>query len=222
MRRGVRTGRLLALTIIPMGGLAGGTVLAQSTVPGADGSPFVVSQLSVDALRPDAGQRFRAETTAEPGLPRATFRLLPLAGALSLGARYRINEQWGVAGQYLRSSGQLNPGFDGPPRITGGEGFSLGLERGENWLRGDRLTLTVSQPHRLSFGPVAPDSLADLPDYGQSNLRGQREFSTELRYFTPLWRGTGVGLSLINRARPNHDSSAADERIMMMRFSTQF
>jgi hypothetical protein len=96
-------------------------------------------------------------------------------------------------------------------------------------LRGDRLSLVVSQPSRFpggvtmgsGSGGVDFGGLA-IADYGMGLRTGAREVRAELQYFAPLTRSSSLGLSLINRMRPNSDGLAPDERIMMMRFSTQF
>jgi hypothetical protein len=142
---------------------------------------------------------------------------------LALRANYPIGENWEIAGEYQPRRSFATRPIDGPPRVVPGrdDSMTLGLARRETLLRGDRLSLVVSQPSRL-YGGVTSTAGLDITDYGQGLRAGAREVMTELQYFAPVTRSSGLGLSLINRMRPNSDALAPDERIMMMRFSTRF
>ena len=147
---------------------------------------------------------------------------------LSLRADYRLGSAWELAGEYQPRRGFTTQALDGAPRIipSRDDTMTLGVARRETWLRGDRLSLTVSQPSRLAGGPLGLADIGssgrDIPDYGFGLRGGAREVMTELQYFAPVTRSSGLGFSLINRVRPNSDTLAPDERIMMMRFTTRF
>lgn len=195
---------------------------------------FEVAQLTVGPAGSGIGLRNdnRIEPFAATGLRArfgtngdASFGLVPRRSALALQADFRFGTNWGVAGRFASTGGLFAAPLDGPPRLGAGrgDGFALGLTKGETWLQGDRISLTVSQPTRFSGGPLGTDSVREVPDYGGLGFRsGAREVMTELNYFAPLSKSMGLGLSLINRMRPNSDGQAPDERIMMMRFSTRF
>lgn len=142
---------------------------------------------------------------------------------LALRADYALGANWEFAGEYQARRSFATRPLEGAPRLTPqrDDSMTLGLARRETWLRGDRLSLAVSQPSRL-YGGVTSSVGLEVPDYGQGLRAGAREVMTELQYFAPVTRSSGLGLSLINRMRPNSDALAPDERIMMMRFSTWF
>jgi hypothetical protein len=105
------------------------------------------------------------------------------------------------------------------------QGLSLGLEKSETWRRGDRLALSLAQPDRARAGTreSGPDGL-DAVDLERANTfkLPTREWTTTLNYFAPLSQYSGLGLTLINRARLATDTNLSDERIMSIRFSTRF
>lgn len=198
-------------------------------------APIQLAELTADAARWDAGAGFRASdrlpdsTTPRVGArvgtkTTATLGLVPRSSALELRADYRFATHWGIGGRYLGRP-PLAAQADGQPRLGAGrdDAIALGITKSETWFSGDRWSLTVSQPMRFGGGPLATDSFAEVPDYGGLGFKsGAREVRTELEYFTPISKSMGLGLSLINRMRPNSDAQAPDDRIMMMRFSTRF
>ncbi len=140
----------------------------------------------------------------------------PGGRALSFEAAYPLMGDWRVAGFYLgdvsRFGAASNPGL-GLPVTRAADSLGLGVERSAAWLSGDRLFLGVS--HQLeSTDP------ARLIGMRPSGLRAQgRDLTTELRYLAPILKSSQVGLSLVNRAGL---FEAVDERIITIRFATQF
>jgi hypothetical protein len=210
-------------------------VAAAGTAIGAE--PLLLSQLSPEQVRPNAGAGFRSNEAAMPDPRPINFRVSskttaslgfrPNYNALSFDAAHRFSENWGISGQYLGSRGLLSQPGDVSARFAGprASGVALGLVKTETLLRGDRLSFTVSQPPGFTTGPLGFDTPIDSAGSLSSGLQprnGAREVRTELRYDAQIFKSSGLGLSLINRVRPNDANLAPDERIMMMRFTTQF
>ena len=152
------------------------------------------------------------------------------ATSIGLTGAYRIAANWDVTGAYSSAFTEATPAAgDGLQRraLTRTRTLSLGLAKSETWLRGDRLALSLGQPTRLQGDDRdAPLERIDALESDQAHrvgLRpGTREWLTELNYFAPLSKRTGLGLSLVNRSRLAADVNGPDERIMSIRFSTRF
>lgn len=231
---------LIGLTLLATASAVG---TAHAAGPNTSAEPLLLSQLSPDAGRRGAGIGFRQTELGNPlGNPlgnatvapidfrfgnntTASLGFRPTINAITLNAAHQFTDSWGVSGQFLGSRGLLAQPWDGPVRsaTARGDGFALGLVKTETWLRGDRLSLTVSQPPGFTTGPLGFDAPLNSASSGLLAPRnGAREVRTELRYDTQIFKSSGLGLSLINRVRPNDANLAPDERIMMMRFTTQF
>jgi hypothetical protein len=171
------------------------------------------------------------ETMSAAQRPGSGFVVRDTA-ALALSGTYRFAESWGIAGRYAASY------MDGSARSAEGVGqrlgssrsdiVSLGLTKSETLFRGDRLSLSLGQSFRSSSmragdGPFALADHEAATRFEQFGFRPSvREVITELNYFTPINKRSGLGLSLMNRNRPNQDPGVPDERVMSIRFSTQF
>ena len=157
---------------------------------------------------------------------RPSLQADSVTNQLGLRVEVPIYRSWGFIGQYgrtapLASESGAAPTLQGLSNAPGGR--SLGLAKSETWLRGDRLSLTVAQPGAGTLGPLGFYAPADARNFAVNSLGSSgRELVTELQYFAPITRSSGLGFSLINRARANNNERAPDERIMMMRFSSEF
>ncbi|MFN0302888.1 MAG: hypothetical protein ACKVQU_21340 [Burkholderiales bacterium] len=165
----------------------------------------------------------RDETLRGPGMSVDTTSMV-LTGA------YRFAANWDITGGYAATIGESTQRtFDGVLRrpLFRTHTLSLGLGKNETWLRGDRLALSLGHPDRTLIGAgEIPLEIADHIGFDGSYRvpprTGMRELLTELNYFAPFTRYTGLGLSLVNRSRLTAESNLSDERIMSIRFSTRF
>lgn len=110
------------------------------------------------------------------------------------------------------------------------EAFALGLVQADAMRKGDRLSLTLSQPLRASSGtmrfdlPVGNDAEGQM-QYGAHALdlkTSGRELRTELNYVTPLGREQELGVSLAHRNQPDHDARAPDDNMIALRWRMRF
>ena len=82
----------------------------------------------------------------------------------------------------------------------------------------------------MSSGSLTLDMPTDVDALGNVLRTAQRvdlratarERLTDLTYFRPLDRSTGISLSLMYRLHPNHDALAPPERIAAVRLSKAF
>lgn len=150
--------------------------------------------------------------------------------SMALTGAYRFAANWDITGGYAGMFAETTQRtFDGILRrpLVRTQTLSLGLGKSETWLRGDRLALSLAHPDRAPAGvSEIPFEIADHVGFDGSyrvpTRAGTRELLTELNYFAPLTRNTGLGLSLVNRSRLTAESNLSDERIMSIRFSTRF
>ncbi len=150
--------------------------------------------------------------------------------SMALTGAYRFAANWDITGGYAGMVGESTQRtFDGVLRrpLFRTQTLSLGLGKSETWLRGDRLAVSLAHPDRaLTWAGEIPLEIADHVGFDGSYRvparSGMRELLTELNYFAPLTRNTGLGLSLVNRSRLTAESNLSDERIMSIRFSTRF
>jgi hypothetical protein len=167
--------------------------------------------LSVDQLG-------RRATGADPNRTEAT--------SMRLQASYLLGHDWGFTSQYEAGavSDRLSTLQTANPRW---ESLGVGVFRTGNLLRGDRLSLTVSSPVRTGMGDLLSDrggSSVSLGGDAFMGLRagGNREYATELSYFTPLSRDIGLGFAVSQRSNLMRDYGTSEERMMSIRFSSQF
>ena len=228
---------------------AGAAVLIASGPAAADltlrsGAPVAESRCSpssslaapcdVSARRDGIGLSVRPLGSLRANSARSETPFRPTRGnALSLEAAYPVIGSWGLTGYVTGSAASGFGELDGSPLIGTGalrarESFGLGVVKSATWIAGDRLSLTVSQPLGSGANLSATDSPLDAADpggYAGSRSFGLRtsgrEVRTELRYLAPVLKRSQIGLSLINRSNLG-DSIPSDERIMTIRFSTEF
>jgi hypothetical protein len=153
------------------------------------------------------------------------------ADRIAIDGGYRVWRDWGLTGRYATGNRfRAGPAETLPASSLGmrDESYALGIFKAETWARGDRIALSVGQPLRgdaFGFGTAGLGAglagvPAELPAVG---LRAPgRELQTELSYWAPLWKGTGLGFSLANRTRSSFDGPLPDERSMSIRFSSRF
>ena len=157
----------------------------------------------------------------------------PDARSMSFEAAYSVVGSWGLAGYLTGSTGRgfglplVTPG-SGTASLRANESVGLGVIKSATWLSGDRLSLMVSQPLGGGGARIGAEGPLDASDtsafVGQRPLglrASGREVTTELRYLAPIMKRSHLGLSLINRSTA-FDNPFPDERIMTIRFSTQF
>lgn len=155
------------------------------------------------------------------------------ARSMSVEAAYPVIGSWGLAG-YLTGGIARGLGLPtgtpgvGTASLRANESIGLGIIKSATWRSGDRLSLMVSQPLGAGgprIGAEGPLEAVDANGFvGQRPLglrASGREVTTELRYLAPVLKNSQVGLSLINRSNA-FDQLVPDERIMTIRFSTQF
>lgn len=196
------------------------------------GGWIAVVLVVASAFATAAQAQFRLASSARP-LDVAALDPFNHPGQLGLRIELPLYQSWGLVGQYGRHNDlSFNASTDrhdaqAQPSVLAiaRDSRSIGLAKSQTWVAGDRLSLTVSQPGSLAGASMPLGFYAPLDgrDFGLTGLRSSaRELVTELQYFAPLTPATGLGFSLINRTRPNNNERVADERIMMMRFTTRF
>lgn len=157
----------------------------------------------------------------------------PETNVVSMQAGLKLAPGWAIAGQYTTG---ITRGFANPGSLvvetatTRAHGFALALVKADAAREGDRLTLAVHQPLRATTGsmtlemPVDVDAQGNIL-YGRNSFGLKptgRELVTELNYFRPLDRSSGLSVVLINRHSPNHDAAAPSERIAAVRLQKSF
>ena len=162
------------------------------------------------------------------------LRSQPGTTVFSMQGAWRFAPAWALAGHYTVGQTAALPGTSdsliGAVSSTRTESFALGLVRDTAWKEGDRLSLTASQPLRVNSGSLTLDMPTDVDALGNVLRTAQRidlratarERLTDLTYFRPLDRSTGISLSVMYRLHPNHDALAPPERIAAVRLSKAF
>lgn len=141
---------------------------------------------------------------------------------LALGAYYSA----GVTQSFSNTGSSLVAGASAARTNA----FGVGLVKSKTIVDGDRLALSVTQPMRTTGGslnldmPVAlNDSGALLREMRYVNLAPTaRELLSEVSYYVPTGKVSGVLTSVINRRNPGHFAELPNENIATVRFSAQF
>ncbi|MFN0302156.1 MAG: S8 family serine peptidase [Burkholderiales bacterium] len=158
----------------------------------------------------------------------------PTTTAVTLFTNYEFAPAWSLAGQFTVAD---TPGFANTPgsliagvSATNSRAFALGLARANLHQKGDRITITYSQPLRATSGVMALDLPTGVDSHGEVvrtsraiplNPAG-RERVTEFNYSRPLGRGGVLGISVIHRAEPSHDAAAPNERVIALRYAASY
>ena len=110
------------------------------------------------------------------------------------------------------------------------DSFALGLSQADALRKGDRLSLTVSQPLRASTGtmnfnlPVGNDTMGQMQYAARAfDLKTHgRELRTELNYVTALGRNQEIGVALAHRNQPDHNAHASSDNMVAVRWGVSF
>lgn len=158
----------------------------------------------------------------------------PVTTAASVQGAWRIAPGFAVAGRYTVGytpsvhADKVNLISDVSDVRT--DAFAAGLIRADAWRRGDRLSLTLSQPLRATSGtmsfstPIGNDADGQM-QYEARNVNLEtsgRELRTELSYVTPMGKDREVGVVLAHRQQPDHDANAANDNMAAVRWQMRF
>ncbi len=153
---------------------------------------------------------------------------------MTLFTRYDFARDWSFAGQFTVAG---TPGFVNTEdslisrvSTSTSRAFAFSATRTDFLDKSDRLGLTLSQPLRAESGamtldlPTAVDAQGDVIRTSRvvPFRPSGRERLVELSYARAVGKASAVGVAAIHRAEPNHDASAADERIVAIRYSAAF
>jgi hypothetical protein len=158
--------------------------------------------------------------------PGASTSALQVAGAVMLAPRLAL------AGQAAYG---VTPGGSSSDRLvtevstTRTNAFSLALVAADQMKRGDRLSVSLSQPMRTYAGRISMDVLSRTRGSGASRERLVfsmvplgREMRVQLSYQTPAGPGAYFGASLIARRDRNNMDDVSVERLLVLRYVKQF
>jgi hypothetical protein len=108
--------------------------------------------------------------------------------------------------------------------------FALALVGSGRFVRGDRVSIALSQPMRTFAGSMRFDVLAGVEGDGTA-LRERRSFSmvpaarevmTEFAYVMPHAHDASTALSMSLRRHPNHFEDAPSEKLLAVRYAQPF
>jgi hypothetical protein len=173
------------------------------------------------------------ESNAPPGA-WSTSALSPHVptSALQVAGAYMIAPKLAIAGQAaygvtpgVRSSDSLATEIS-KARTNG---FSFALVAADRVRRGDRLSVSLSQPMRAYSGRIAMDVLSQSGGSGASRERLVfsmvpigREMRAQLNYQMPAGVGATFGVTLTVRRNPNNLEDAAVETRVVARYLKSF
>ena len=158
----------------------------------------------------------------------------PTTTAMTLFTRYDFARDWSFAGQVTVAG---TPGFVNTEdslisrvSTSTSRAFAFSATRTDFLHKSDRLGLTLSQPLRAESGAMTLDLPTAVDAQGEVIRTSRvvpfrpsgRERLAELSYARAVGKASAVGVAAIHRAEPNHDASAADERIVAIRYSAAF
>lgn len=158
---------------------------------------------------------------------KANTTSLQLSGAL------RLTDKVALAGQVALG---YTPGYQGADQVITGmsalktQAFGLALVAVDQAQRGDRFSLSLSQPMRTYAGSVQVNALAGL-DYDGNPVReerklsmvpGGRELLAEASYLVPVARDASLGFSLAMRHQPMHRTDLPRETLGAVRYTLKF
>lgn len=154
-------------------------------------------------------------------------RALQLAGAVRIASGLALAAQ----AAYAVTPGNLNyANLITEVGATRTNAFSLALVAADKLLPRDRLTVSLSQPMRTYAGMMAMDVYTGLDEEGRptrekirfSMVPFGRELRGELNYSTPLSEVSSIGLTLMLRRQPNHQTDMAAEKLAAVRYRGLF
>lgn len=218
-----------ALTHMPMP--AGGPAVR----PRADLALIEVARTFGDAAASLSMSRTREVDSYLGAQSRGAFAFGPevLTSALQLAWAWRAAPDIALAAQLA---------YGVTPRVTmanslivdAGEmrsnAFALAVIGSDRFVRGDRVSIAVSQPMRAYAGSMRLDVLAGVDGDGTA-LRERRSFPmvpaarevmTEISYTVPHAREASTALSMSLRRHPNHFAGAASEALLAVRYAQPY
>jgi hypothetical protein len=154
-------------------------------------------------------------------------RALQLAGAVRIASGLALAAQ----AAYAVTPGNLNyANLITEVGATRTNAFSLALVAADKLLPHDRLTVSLSQPMRTYAGMMAMDVYTGLDEEGRptrekirfSMVPFGRELRGELNYATPLSDLSSIGMTLMLRRQPNHQTDLAAEKLVAVRYRGLF
>ena len=155
---------------------------------------------------------------------RASTSALQLAGAYMLAPKLAIAGQaaYGVT-PGMRSSDSLVTEIS-KARTNA---FSFAVVAADRMRRGDRLSVSLSQPMRAYAGRIVMDVLSRTSGSDRERLVFSmvpvgREMRAQLNYTTPAGYGATFGMTLLVRRNPNNLADAPAEALIAMRYMKAF
>ncbi len=187
----------------------------------------LVTSLSVGSLAEERGPLDSRGQGAFAFGDGADTRFLGLSARLDMGAG------WDLFGQY--STGWTSFASDKASLLRDVEGvrsdsFGLGLGRSDLWALGDRLSVGLSRPLKVTDGGGVLDIPVGRTLDGQVIRAAERvsltpsgtEWDATVGYSLPLGEGEDLGLSYMLRLEPGHDAEADPEHLMGLRYRLRF
>ncbi len=99
--------------------------------------------------------------------------------------------------------------------------FSIGVVASDRYRTGDRLSLALSQPIRVSAWVPAPGAAGD-GRIVQAVAPGGRELLAEMNYVTPVGKTAYAGWAVSVRHHPGNVAEAPPEALVALRYVQQF
>ncbi len=117
-----------------------------------------------------------------------------------------------------------------PPSMGGtvirSNAFALGVVASDRYHRGDRLSISVSQPIRAYGGERDPNAAGGAVDVDNRHLATLvptgRELLAEMNYVAPIGATTYAGWTMSLRRNPNNIAGAPLEKLLGVRYMQQF
>ncbi|OWW21366.1 hypothetical protein [Noviherbaspirillum denitrificans] len=209
-----------------------GAVPASQEGPLADGSGRLVElSRSFGNAAVSVSMSQTSEPLANLGTsPALTHGLRVSTSTLQFAGAVMISPRLAIAGQAAyglmpdtRSADTLANGIS----RAGTSAFSFGLVASDRMRRGDRLSVSLSQPMRSYSGRF----MTDLLSRGSGTARERlvfsmvplgREMRAQLNYQMPAGYGATFGVALMVRRNPNELADASAEALVVARYAKSF
>lgn len=165
-------------------------------------------------------------TPASPAGSRTSTSALQLAGAFMIAPRVAIAGQaaYGVTSGGLRHDNQITE-----ISTARTNAFSVALVAEDRIKRGDRLSVSLSQPVRTYSGRIVMDVLSRSSGRGAGRehlaltmVPIGREMRIKLHYQMPAGYGATFGLTMMARRNPNNLDDARVEALIAIRYMKPF
>ncbi len=170
------------------------------------------------------------ERNPAPGMPRSvtSFGSGAATSSAQLTGVWLLAPKIALAAQasYGRTPGSSGAGLGADSTNIRSNAFALGVVASDRYRRGDRLSLSVSQPIRAYYGQEAAQLGSGGIDHGDMRLVSLvptgRELLAEMNYVTPIGKTAYAGWTLSLRRNPNNIAEAPVEKLLGVRYMQQF